>query len=117
MQVFALVVVAPAVVVLDTEMPSTGMHWGLLALLALGPGNGHLLLNWAHRRVSAALSALVLTFVPLLSSLWGYLVLDEPFGLPHVAGFVMVAIAVEGGRRAEMARYRRPAARDSSREP
>ncbi len=82
------------------EVP-TGENLGLLALLALGPGNGHLLVNWAHRRISAALSSLVLASIPLLSSLWAYLVLNEQFTWRHGLGMVVVIAAIELGRRAE----------------
>lgn len=98
----ALLVVAPAAALggasaLRVE-PST---LALLALLAFGPGSGHLLLNWAHPRVSAALASLALASVPALASLWAHLVLGEPFGLWHVAGIALVAAALDGGRRVE----------------
>ena len=78
----------------------------LLVLLAFGPGNGHLLLNWAHARTSAALAALVLAAVPLLASVWAAVLYDEPLGAVHVVAAVLVAASVEGARRAE-ARGRR----------
>ena len=73
----------------------------LVVLLALGPGNGHLLLNWAHARTSAALAALVLAAVPLLASVWAALLYDEPLGWVHLVGAVLVAVSIEGARRAE----------------
>lgn len=100
------VLVTPALAFVDPRAPTAGWQWGLLALLALGPGNGHLLVNWAHRRVSAAFASIVLTAIPLLASLWAHLVFDEPFGLRHVGGAVLVAAAIEGSRRAERARAR-----------
>jgi drug/metabolite transporter (DMT)-like permease len=60
-----------------------------------------LLLNWAHRRVSAALAALLLSAVPLLASLWAHLSFGEPYGMRHLVGMLIVAPAIEGGRRAE----------------
>ena len=103
----ALLVVAPALVFSTQRVPGEGLEWGLVALLALGPGSGHLLVNWAHRRASAALTSLVLTAVPLLASVWAHLVFDEPYGWPHMVGIALVALAVEGGRRAELTRLRR----------
>lgn len=97
----ALIVVAPALLFVSAAAPEARWQWGLLALLALGPGNGHLLVNWAHRRITAALASIVLAGVPLLASIWAHLVLDEPYGWPHVAGTLLVVAAVEGGRRAE----------------
>ena len=73
--------------------------FGLLALLVLGPGNGHLLVNWAHDRVPASVSSLILLMVPLLASLWAHLVHDEPFGPMHLLGIAVVATAIEGGDR------------------
>ena len=73
----------------------------LLVLLAMGPGNGHLLLNWAHRRTTAALASLVLAAIPLLASVWAALLLDEPLGWRHVGGALLVATSIEGARRAE----------------
>ena len=96
----ALLVVIPFALVAGFEMP-TAASAALIALLALGPGNGHLLLNWAHRRVSAALASLVLAAIPLLAGLWAHLVLGEPYTWRHVAGMVLVAAAIEGGRRIE----------------
>lgn len=97
----AAVTVAPALVAVEVARPVEAWQWGLVALLALGPGNGHVLVNWAHARVTAAFASLVLTAVPLLASLWAHLVLGEPFGAWHVAGAVLVAVAIEGARRAE----------------
>ena len=73
----------------------------MLAVLALLPGNGHLLVNWALPRVSAALGSLILTAVPLLASLWAHLIFHEPYGPLHLIGMTMVAAAIEGGRRSE----------------
>ncbi len=83
------------------SVPGASRQWLLLGVLALGPGNGHLLVNWAHGRVSAALVAIVLTAVPLLASAWAALVLGESYGLGHVVGSLIVVVAVEGARRAE----------------
>lgn len=99
----AMLVVAPGLLFVDAVLPAESWQWALIALLALGPGNGHLLLNWAHRRVSAALLTLVLSLVPLLASIWAHLVFGEPYGWLHVAGMALVILAIEGGRRAELA--------------
>jgi drug/metabolite transporter (DMT)-like permease len=95
------VAAAPFSAVAALELPRFGWQWLLLALLAVGPANGHLLLNWAHPRVTAAFASLVLSSVPLLSSIWAHLVFGEPYGARHVAGMLLAACAIEGGRRAE----------------
>jgi drug/metabolite transporter (DMT)-like permease len=101
MLLIALVVVAPALLFAGPRAPVTGHQWLLLAALALLPGNGHLLVNWAHRHVSAALASIILAGVPLLAGIWAHLIFGEPYGLRHLAGMLLVAAAVEGGRRAE----------------
>jgi drug/metabolite transporter (DMT)-like permease len=98
----ALLVVAPAAALGGTSgLRVDGSTLALLVLLAFGPGSGHLLLNWAHPRISAALASLALASVPALASLWAHLVLGEPFGRWLVAGIVLVAAALDGGRRVE----------------
>lgn len=107
--VVALLVQIPALVVAGAgpvgalRLP-TPLELGLLFTLAMVPGNGHLLVNWAHRRVTAALASLVLALVPLLASVWAHLVFGEPYGWRHVAGMVLVVAAIEGGRRVERRR-------------
>lgn len=110
--IVSLFVVAPSLLLaggaqggLRAPTPSEAL---LLVVLALVPGNGHLLVNWAHTRVSAALSSLVLALIPLLSSVWAALVFDEPYGPRHVVGMLLVIAAIEGGRRAEKARRAEP---------
>jgi drug/metabolite transporter (DMT)-like permease len=102
MLVGALVVVGPALFFVTPRLPITGEHWLLIAALALLPGNGHLLVNWALSRVSATLASLTLLAVPLLASIWAHLLFGEPYGLRHVVGMLLVALAVEAGRRAEL---------------
>jgi drug/metabolite transporter (DMT)-like permease len=97
----SLLVVAPVWFFAPLVVPPSASHWGMLAVLALLPGNGHLLVNWALPRVSAALGSLVLTAVPLLASLWAHLFFHEPYGLPQLCGMALVAAAIEGARRAE----------------
>ncbi|MFW6049972.1 MAG: DMT family transporter [Myxococcota bacterium] len=106
MLVVALVVVAPALLFVSPARPLEGWQWGLVAVLALVPGNGHLLVNWAHMRVSAALASLVLAAVPLLASVWAWLLFGEPYGPWHLVGMILAALAIEGGRRVEARRAR-----------
>lgn len=99
----AAVVAFPALFFSERAVPAGPVDFGLIALLALGPGNGHLLLNWAHARVRAALSSLALTATPILATVWAHLVLHEPLGPRHIAGMALVVVAIEGGRRADAA--------------
>lgn len=98
----AMLVAAPALLFVSPPAPAHHWQWGLIALLALGPGNGHLLVNWAHSRVSATLASLTLGAVPLLASIWAHFVFGEPYGVEHVAGMLLAMLAIEGGRRAEV---------------
>lgn len=97
----ALVVVLPMWLASEPRVAEAGWQWLLLIVLALGPGNGHLLMNWAHRRVSAAFSSLTLSLVPLLASAWAYWLFQEPYAWTHAAGMLLAACAVEGARRVE----------------
>ena len=97
----SLLVVAPVWLLAKGLAPPSDRQWGMLAVLALLPGNGHLLVNWALPRVSAALGSLVLTAVPLLASLWAHLIFHEPYGPPQLIGMALVAAAIEGARRSE----------------
>lgn len=100
----AWLVVLPVFLLEGPAGPVGRSSIGLLVLLALGPGNGHLLLNWAHRHTSAAVASLVLTAVPILASLWAHLLFDEPLGLVHLFGATCVAVSVEGARRSQVSR-------------
>lgn len=79
-QLTALLVVLPALLVTGATSPESGRDWALLAALALLPGNGHLLLNWAHPRVNATLASVMLSGVPLLASLWPICCSESPTG-------------------------------------
>jgi inner membrane transporter RhtA len=105
--VVALLVTLPVALLAGGRLALEPAELGLLALLALGPGNGHLLVNWAHRRVSAALTSLLLAGVPVLAALWAFLALGEDFGPRHVVGMALVIAASEAGRRVERRHHRR----------
>jgi probable blue pigment (indigoidine) exporter len=96
----AFVVVTPFALYAGVVAPA-GSQWAFLLLLALASGNCHLLLNWAHRRVTAALAALILAGLPVLAGVWAHLVLDEPLDWRHVVGMAVVVGAIELGRRAD----------------
>lgn len=97
----SLLVVAPVLLVPGQARVPDAEGAGLIALMALGPGNGHLLVNWAHPRVSAALSSLVLSALPLLSSIWARLVFGEPYTWRHALGMLLVLAAIETARRTD----------------
>lgn len=102
--IVAAILISPTLFIEGNFVEPSSRQLGLIFLILLGPSNGHLLVNWAHRHISAALSSLVLTTVPLLSSIWAYWIFDEPYGPWQILGTLLVAIAVEAGRRAEALR-------------
>lgn len=97
----AFLALLPVALLGGAVVPTSALDVSLLVFLAVLPGNGHLLLTWAHSRVSAAMSSLVLAGIPVLAALWGRLFFDEPFGIAHVVGILAVVVAIEGGRRVE----------------
>lgn len=97
----AFAVVLPVGLVTGASFAVEPASLGLLALIALVPGNGHLLLGWAHRRISAVLASLVLAGVPLLAGLWAHLVLGEPYGPRHLLGMLLAAAAIVLGQWVE----------------
>jgi drug/metabolite transporter (DMT)-like permease len=97
----ALVVVAPSLALAPRWAPDSVGSMLLLALLALGPGNGHLLLNWALPRLSATLTSVVISSIPVWAAVWAHWLLGEPLGWQHVAGIALVIFATELGRRIE----------------
>ena len=101
--IIAMAVVVPAMVFFSESSRVTPSQNEaiLLAILVVGPANGHLLLNWAHAKVSAAFSSLCLSLVPLLASIWALLILGEPFTWVHLLGMLLVMLGIEGGRRLE----------------
>lgn len=96
----ALLVTIPVAMLTESDFPDPA-QWTWLVLLALGPGNGHLLVNWAHRRISATLSALILSMLPALAALWAWLLLHESFTWWTGFGLLLVILSVEIGRRVD----------------
>jgi drug/metabolite transporter (DMT)-like permease len=111
----ALVVVTPLALLGGGRLALEPVELGLIAVLALVPGNGHLLVNWAHERISAALTSLLLAAVPVLASLWAWLLLGEAFGPRHLLGMALVIVASEAGRRVERRASRARLARSAPR--
>jgi drug/metabolite transporter (DMT)-like permease len=86
--------------------------WFWLALLALVPGSGHLLFNFAHRFVDVSVSSVVSAGNPIVASLLALLVLGEPLDAAQVAGGIVavLAIAAVAHQAADPDRARRSAA-------
>lgn len=74
--------------------PVRPADWFWLALLALVPGSGHLLFNFAHRFVDVSVSSVVSAGNPIIASLLALLVLGEPLDAVQVAGGIVAVLAI-----------------------
>ena len=92
--------------------PVRPADWFWLVLLALVPGSGHLLFNFAHRFVDVSVSSVVSAGNPIIASLLALLVLGEPLDAVQVAGGIVavLAIAAVAYQAADPGLTRRPAA-------
>jgi drug/metabolite transporter (DMT)-like permease len=68
--------------------------WFWLVLLALVPGSGHLLFNFAHRFVDVSVSSVVSAGSPIVASLLALLVLGERLDAIQVAGGIVAVLAI-----------------------
>ena len=77
-----------------TQVKSTDWLW--FCLLAIVPGGGHLIMNWAHRFVDASVSSAISCLSPLVAAVAAQIILDQPLTLTQVAGLLlgMAAISV-----------------------
>ena len=96
----AAVVLTPGFIARGDWTLPAAWQLGLILFHAWIPGNGHILVNWAHSHSSAALASVLLSLVPVLASLWAYLLFDEPYGVWHIVGTLLTLGAIEAGRRA-----------------
>jgi drug/metabolite transporter (DMT)-like permease len=74
--------------------PVRPADWFWLALMALVPGSGHLLFNFAHRFVEVSVSSVVSAGNPVIASLLALLVLGEPLDGVQVAGGIVAVLAI-----------------------
>jgi drug/metabolite transporter (DMT)-like permease len=91
--------------------PVRPADWFWIVLLALVPGSGHLLFNFAHRFVDVSVSSVVSAGNPIVASLLALLVLREPLDAVQIAGGIVavVAIAAVAHQAAEARPAQRPA--------
>lgn len=74
--------------------PVSRTDWFWLALLALVPGTGHLLFNFAHRHVDVSVSSVVSAGNPVVASALALLVLGEPLDAVQIAGGIVAVLAI-----------------------
>ena len=97
----------PVVLVLGQSLAQVhARDWLWIVLLAIVPGGGHLLMNWAHRFVDASISSAISCLSPLVAAVAAIPILGQPLSTLQVTGVVvgLSAIAVVA------ARHRQPAA-------
>jgi drug/metabolite transporter (DMT)-like permease len=73
-------------------VPRAGWCW--LALLALVPGSGHLLFNFAHRVVDVSVSSVVSAANPIIASLLALVILGEPLDPVQIVGGIVAVLAI-----------------------
>jgi len=90
--------------------PVRPADWFWLALLALVPGSGHLLFNFAHRFIDVSVSSVVSAGNPVVASLLALIVLGEPLDAVQIAGGIVavLAIAAVAHQAADRSLARRP---------
>jgi drug/metabolite transporter (DMT)-like permease len=110
----AAVAMTPIAVLCGERLgPVRPADWFWLALLALVPGSGHLLFNFAHRYVDVSVSSVVSAGNPIIASLLALLVLGEPLDAVQIAGGIVAVLAIAAVARqaADPGRARRAGAR------
>jgi drug/metabolite transporter (DMT)-like permease len=80
--------------------------WTWIVLLALVPGTGHLLMNWAHRFVDASVSSAISCLAPLVAAVAAIPILGQSLTVVQVIGAVLglTGIAVVASMHREPAR-------------
>ncbi len=88
--VSSMVMLPLAVVTAGTVDPGPGKWWWILAMVAT-PGTGHLLMNWAHSRVSLAIVSELTLLSPVVSIALAAVVLDgESLNRTQIVGMAVV---------------------------
>lgn len=84
----------------SAAVPHPG-DWLWILLLALVPGTGHLLINWAHRSVDVSVSSVIGASNPIFAAGGAWIVLGQGLGAIQIAsGIVAIAaIAVVAARK------------------
>jgi drug/metabolite transporter (DMT)-like permease len=96
MTTVAGVVILAACLATDQEIfAPKGRDWAIFLFLAVFPGTlGHVLMNWAHRHVSAFTMSVMLLASPVIASLGAVVILNEPLRAIQIAGGTLMLIAI-----------------------
>jgi len=90
LNIVAAVVITPVALLGASTRVAHPASWIGLAVLAIGPGAGHLTMNWAHAHTKLALASLLTLLSPVVSAVGGALLLDEPVGAWQAVGMAVV---------------------------
>jgi drug/metabolite transporter (DMT)-like permease len=90
------VVVMTPVVLLSGHgaLPRHPADLGWAALIALVPGSGHLLVNWAHRAVGILVTSMLTLGIPVVSIAGAAALLSEPLRWAQIVGVAITVSAV-----------------------
>ena len=79
------------------------VDWIWIALLALVPGSGHVLMNWAHRFVDASVSSAISCLAPLVAAVVAIPILGQSLSALQVIGVLVgltgIAVVVARNRQ------------------
>jgi DME family drug/metabolite transporter len=99
--IMAAVVVTPIVLLLREPLARVQAgDWLWISLLAIGPGTGNLVMNWAHRYVDASISSVIGCLSPLIAAVAARVILSQSLTVVQIGGVVggLTAIAVVAAR-------------------
>lgn len=74
--------------------PRDKVDVGWAAIIALVPGSGHLLVNWAHRSVGILVTSMLTLGIPVVSIAGAAALLGERLAPVQIAGVAMTVVAV-----------------------
>lgn len=91
----ALLITVLCVLTTQPVFDNTRSEWIVLFVIALIPGTmGHLAVNWAHPRVPAATSSMILLGLPVLSIAIGWVTLGEGLTLVGIIGCALALFSI-----------------------
>jgi drug/metabolite transporter (DMT)-like permease len=103
--IWSAIVVTPIVFISGQSLSHVRAgDWTWIILLAVVPGSGHLIMNWAHRYVDASVSSILGCLSPLVAAVAAIPILGQSLTVSQIVG-VLVGLAAIA---AVAARHRQP---------
>jgi drug/metabolite transporter (DMT)-like permease len=103
--IMSAIVVTPIVFISGQSLSQVKVDdWTWIILLAVVPGSGHLIMNWAHRYVDASVSSILGCLSPLVAAVAAIPILGQSLTVSQIVG-VLVGLAAIA---AVAARHRQP---------